>query len=218
MKNIKKFIDFINESLRIDNTDKNIFFLKEVVKKCGFEQTYHFFLKEPLKIGTCQYGDFYLNYYDVNEYDGNLAFWIIFNQHEDNLYGKSWDSSVIWVEDGILQYSDKIEESDFKLDDNFIAKIVQTIKSYNYLDKWCEFIKEIGIKGRKYHRMAIHNKEFTWEQQIDWIKNKIEINKLLNRYTEPYEQRTLDKMIDLGETAYKEKAKKDNDIMMKILK
>ena len=83
----------------------------------------------------------------------------------------------------------------------------------------------IGIVNRKYHRWAIQNSrskdnnktELTWDERLECIKNTIEHDKLLNRHSKPYEQRTLDEMLKLGEEEFTKISNERNKRMMDIL-
>lgn len=228
MKNIKRYNEFLNEKLMNIIDDDSTEFLRKTCKKCEFEQTAHLYMKEPIIIGKYKNYDLYINYVDINSYDNYLAFWVIWNKHPDELYGTSWDSSVIWEEDGKLQYSDRIDEECVELFPDFIEIIVDELKSYPDLNEWCKQLKEMGIKSRKYHRWAIQNSnkreegkptdELTWEEKLDWTRNRIEVDKLLNRYSEPYDQKTLDEMLKLGQKKFDEKQEKLNKEMKKIFK
>lgn len=67
-----------------------------------------FFVKEPIEIGvTANNHKVYLNYLDVNKYDDRLSYWFIYNEKPDKLYGTSWDSGVIWEEDGSLKQTER---------------------------------------------------------------------------------------------------------------
>ncbi len=228
MKNIKNYDDFLLERyLELDieppKRDEKYNFLVEVTKKCGYETTYHFFVKDLIEIGTADNHKLYLNYLDFNEYDNRLSYWVIYNEKPDHLYGTSWDSGVIWEEDGVLQHTEK---HNFVLYPDFIDRIYEKIKSYSDLDEWCKYIKDIGIKGRKYHRWAIQNSykdkkdrtELTWEENLDWTKNRIEVDKLLNRYKKPYDEKQLEEMLKLGEEKWNDKMEKQNKMMMDIMK
>lgn len=86
-------------------------------------------------------------------------------------------------------------------------------------------MKNLGIVNRKYHRWAIQNSrskdsirtELTWDQKIEWIKSRIEHDKLLNRYSKPYDQKELDEMLELGEEEYTKLLNERNKRMMDIL-
>ena len=47
--------------------------------------------------------------------------------------------------------------------------------------------------------------------KIDWAKTRVETDKLLNRYTEPYDQRELDEMLKLGQEDYTKLANERNE-------
>ncbi len=231
MKNIKNYNQFINESLYksmnigLPERDDNYKFLMDICKKCDYEGTMHFFVKDLIEIGTCGNYKLYLNYLDRNQYDERLAYWVVYNEKSDDLYGTSWNSGVIWEENGELSYT---ENHDFELYPNFIEIIANEIKKYTDLDKWCEKIKNMGIKSRYYHRRAIQDsykeqegkptKKLTWEEQLDWTKNRIEVDKLLNRYEKPYDEKTLAEMEELGEKEYNKVNDKRNKEMKEILK
>lgn len=226
---MKKFKEFINESLQEIKEDDNTEFLRNTCKKCKFEQTAHFYMKEPIIIGKYKNYDLYINYVDINCYgDDHLAFWIIWNERPDKLYGTSWESSVIWEERSKLQYSGTVDKESVQLFPNFIEIIVDELKSYSDLDEWCKKLKEMGIKSRMYHRWAIQNsdsrmkgetpkKELTWEERLDWTRSRIEVDKLLNRYKRPYDQNTLDEMESLGEEKFNEKQEEMNKMMKEIM-
>lgn len=178
-------------------------------------------MKEPLEIGTCKSGKFYLNYLDVNYYDDHLAFWIVYDEKSDKMYGTDWEFSVIWEEDGKLNYIEKTNKKEhFKLYPNFMEIIADKIKSYNDLDVWCKHLVDIGIKSRKYHRWALSSPrtdKLSWEDELDWVQNRIEIDKLLNRHSHPYEEKTLKDMLELGEEKFKKRSEKTNKMAMDIL-
>ena len=224
---MKKFKEFVNEKLAILEDD-NANYLRKTCKKCMFEGTAHLYMKEPIVIGKYKNYDLFINYVDVNEYDNHLAFWIIWNERPDKLDGSRWDSSVIWEENGKLEYSDRIDKESINLNPDFIEMIVDELKSYPDLDKWCQHLKEMGIKSRKYHRWAIQNsyrreegkpplKDLTWEERLDWTKNGIEVDKLLNRYKRPYAQTTLDEMESLGQEKFDERQEEMNKMMKDIM-
>jgi hypothetical protein len=228
MKNIKKYNEFLNENLQTIKDDDDTEFLRKTCKKCEFEQTAHLYMKTPVIIGKYKNYDLYINYVDINSYDNHLAFWIIWNERPDKLNGNRWDSSVIWEENGKLHYSDRIDEESVELFPNFIEIIADELKSYPNLDEWCKTVKEMGIKSRKYHRWAMQQAdnrekgkpqtELTWEEKLDWVRNRIDVDKLLNRYSRPYDQEELDEMLKLGEEEYTKVNNKRNAEMMKILK
>lgn len=233
MKTIKKYNQFINESIykEIDLLpikDEKYQFLLNICKKCSHEYgTSNFFVKDLIEIGTSGNHKLYLNYLRVNDYEDKLSYWVVYNEHPDDLYGTDWDSGVIWEEDDKLKFSEK---HDFNLFPYFMDIIYNNIKSYPDLDKWCEEQKEITKKHRYYHMYAIKSgdyriekrgkkpKELTWEERIDWVKNKIEYDKLLYRRKKTYDQKTLDEMLKLGEEEYNKKQERTNKIMMDILK
>jgi hypothetical protein len=232
MKNLKRYNEFVNESIYksmdipIPERDGNYKFLMDTCKKCDYEGTMHFYVKDLIEIGTCGEHKLYLNYLDRNQYDNRLSYWVVYNEKPDDLYGTSWDSGVIWEEDGELSFSKN--HDDFVLFPNFIEIITNEIKSYSDLDDWCKQIKEMGIKSRKYHRWAIQNsynkqdgkptEELTWEERLDWIKNRIEVDKLLNRYKTPYDEKTLKEMETMGQKKFDEKQERIGKQMSKILK
>lgn len=219
MKNIKEYDQFINEKLykeidmELPPRDDKYKFLMDVTNKSGFEQTNHFYVKDLIEIGTCGSHKLYLNYLDVNEYDNRLSYWVVYNEHPDELYGTSWDSGVIWEEDGKLKFTEK---HDFTLFPDFIDIIYNEIKSYTDLDKWCEQLKQMGTKSRYYSRKAVQNSykkkedriRFTWEEQLDWTRNKLEFDKLLNRHSKPVEEKYLEEMLELGEVEYRKRSEK----------
>jgi hypothetical protein len=219
MAKLLKYESFLNEKkLNLDNTYE---YLKKVTKKCNYEQSQHFYMKEPIEIGTCKSGKFYLNYLSVNYYDDHLAFWIIYNERPDKLFGTSWDSSVIWEEEGKLNYIDENIKEEFKLYPNFMEIIAEKIKSYDDLDNWCKYLVDLGLKSRKYHRWAISasiKDKLTWDERIEWTKNQIEIDKLLNRHSKPVEEKRLKDMLTLGEVEYDKKMNKQNKEIEDILK
>ena len=228
MKNIKRYNDFILEryqelDIQLPERDEKYNFLIEICKKCGYEQTYHFFVKDLIEIGTSDNHKLYLNYLDYNEYDDRLSYWVVYNEKPDRLYGTSWDSGVIWEEDDVLKNTEK---HTFILYPDFIDRIYEEIKSYSDLDDWCKHIKDIGIKSRHYSRWAIQNsykdkkdrKKLSWEETLDWTKNRIEVDKLLNRYKKPYDEKQLEEMLELGEEKWNEKMDKQNKMMMDIMK
>lgn len=233
MKNLKKYDEFLNEGLYKEanipppERDEKYNFLMDVCRKCNYEGTQLFYVKDLIEIGTCEKHKLYLNYLDTNQYDNKLAYWVVYNEQPDELYGTSWDSGVIWEEDDVLNFSEK---HNFELFPNFIDIIYEEIKSYTDLDEWCNYIKNIGIKGRKYHRLAIQRSDIwmknskkepipnlTWEEQLDWVQNRIEHDKLLNRYSHPYDERILKEMLELGEEEYNRVDKERNDRMKIIL-
>lgn len=55
-------------------------------------------------------------------------------------------------------------------------------------------------------------------QRLVKIKVHIENDKLLNRYSKPYDEKTLKEMEELGEKEYNKLEKDRNDRMMKILR
>jgi hypothetical protein len=224
MSKIKNYNNFLNENNQMLN-DSNYKYLVSVTKKCKYEQTAHFYMKEPLEIGTCTSGKFYLNYLDVNEYDNNLAFWIVYNERPDKLNGTKWDSSVIWEENGELQYiEDEHKKENFEFYPNYLEIIADKIRSYPDLNEWIKYVVDTWTLHRKYHRWAIASaekrtdKELTWDEHIDWVKNDIEIDKLLNRYSHPYDEKRLKEMEDLGEVEYNKKTDKIKQEMKKIFK
>ena len=111
---------------------------------------------------------------------------------------------------------------------NFVEIIANELWDYPDLYEWCKYIQDMGIKSRHYSRLAMQSandrekgksqKEFTWEEQLDWTKNRIKVDKLLNRYKSPYDEKTLKEMETLGEKKYKERQEEMNKIMRKILK
>lgn len=214
-----KFNNFINENLDIPERDFKYKYLLDVCEKCNYETTNMFFVKNLIEIGTCGKHKIYLNYLDNNHYDKRLSFWIVYNEKPDDLYGTDWDFGVIYEENGKLKYNfDKHQE--IILYPDFIDRIYDEIKSYSDLDKWCEHIKYIGKTSRKYSRWAVQNKKdkkLTWDERIEWIKVKIEIDKLLNRHKTPYEQKTLDEMLKLGEIEYTKIDNERNERMNKIM-
>jgi hypothetical protein len=224
MSKIKDFQNFLNENIQM-LSDPNYKYIALVVKKCTYEETSHFFMKEPLEIGTCKSGKFFLNYLDVNKYDNNLAFWIVYNKKTDKLSGTRWNSSVIWEENGILEYiEDENEKEQFELYPDFLNIIANKIKSYPDLNEWIKYIVDTWTLHRKYHRWAIAlankrtDKKLTWDEQIEWVKNNIEIEKMLNRSSYPYQEKQLKEMEDLGEIEYKKVTDKMNTEMSKIFK
>jgi hypothetical protein len=224
MSKIKKYSNFLNENIQM-LSDPNYKYLVTVIKKCTYEQTSHFYMKEPLEIGTCKSGKFYLNYLDVNEYDNHMAFWIVYNERPDNLNGTRWDSSVIWEERGELQYiEDEHKKQNFQLYPNYLEIIADKIRSYPDLNDWIKYVVDTCTLHRKYHRWAIASadkrtdKKLTWEEHLDWTRNNIEIDKMLNRHTHPYDEKRLKEMEDLGEVEYKKKTDKMNQEMKKIFK
>jgi hypothetical protein len=234
MKTVKGYNQFVNEELykeidmELPIRDDKYKFLIDITKKCGFEQTNHFYVKDLIEIGTCGSHKLYLNYLDVNEYDNRLSYWVVYNEQPDDLYGTSWDSGVIWEEDGKLKFTEK---HDFTLFPDFIDIIYNEIKTYTDLDKWCEQLKEMGIKSRYYHRHAIQSsdhrmkpkghkkpKELTWDEQLDWTKNRLEHDKLLNRHSKPTEEKDLEEMLKMGEVEYGKRAEEINKIASSALK
>lgn len=223
MKYLKEYKNFINESLYtvletpIPVRDERYDFLMDICKKSGYEQTNHFFVKELIEIGTTKNGHkLFLNYLDKNHYENRLAYWVIYNEHPDNLYETSWDSGVIWEEDGVLNQTK--EKDTFQLYPNFIDIIYKEIKSYTDLNQWMKHLKEVGEKHRYYLRHALQDKkpELTWEEKIDRIKNNIESDRLLNRHKTPYDTIILKEMEELGEDEYNKIADERNKIAMDI--
>lgn len=221
MKILKEYNDFISKKLQSIEKDNDYEFLVDVCKKCNFESTSHFYMKEPVQIGTCNSGKLFINYIDFNEYDQHLAFWVIFDEQPDKLNGTKWDFSVIWEEDGELMYSDKKEYEEFKLYPNFVKIIADTIRSYTNLNEWCEYLKNMGIRNRWFHRWAIQNstnkEQLTWEERLERIKIGIEHDKLLNRHSRPYDQNTLEEMEKLGEKEFDRIENKRSEMINKIL-
>ncbi|MFW6225539.1 MAG: hypothetical protein ACOC3V_01105, partial [bacterium] len=172
----------------------------------------HFYVKDLIEIGTIGTHKLYLNYLDKNSYEERLSFWFVYNEQPDKLNVTKWDSGVIWEEDDFLVHSER-QKLDIDLYPNFIEIIADEIKSYSDLEGWIDYIKNVGITRRKYHRLAIQNSykkeedrtKLSWEEQLEWAKNSVETDKLLNRYKRPYDQNNLDEMLELGEEKYTEK-------------
>lgn len=109
---------------------------------------------------------------DIDEYDNKLSYWIMYNEKPDDLYGTSWDSGVIWEEEGALCFSKK-HESDIELYPNFIERIYNELKTYSDLDKWCRYIKENGEKNRWYSRHTIQRADHRLEKNPNFKNQKI---------------------------------------------
>lgn len=221
MKILKDYNNFINESIHkeidmLPERDENYDFLMDICEKTKYETTMLFYAKDLIEIGKSGSHKLYLNYLDRNEYDERLSFWVVYNEKDDELYGTSWDSGVIWEEDDKLKFTEK---HDFDLYPNFIEIISNEIRKYNDLDEWINYIKYVGITRRKYHRWAIQDnrKGLTWEERLEWVRNNIESDKLLNRHSKPYDEKSLEEMLRLGEEKWKELDDKRNKYMMKIL-
>jgi len=248
---MKNFKNFLGESIRDkmtgisyeefkkkienDNTvvdiqperDDKYNYLMDVTKRCDYEGTMHFFVKDPIEIGTTGEHNVYLNYLDVNKYDDRLSFWFIFDEKPDDLNGTQWESGVIWEENGVLKQTEK--NTKITLYPDYIDRIYKEIKSYTDLDEWIKYIVDVWTKSRKYSRWAQQRsdsgywkdkpkpKDLTWEEKLDWAKTRVETDKLLNRYSKPYDQRELDEMEKLGEDAYTKLADERNARMMKII-
>ena len=189
-------------------------FLLDICKRSNYEQTNHFFVKDVIEIGMIGQYKLYLNYISMNEYDKDLSFWFVYNEKNDNLYGKKWNFGTIWEEDGLLNFQ---ESYNIELYPNFIDIIFLEIKSYKDLDDWITYIKNIGINRRKYHRILIKHKGLTWEEKIGKIKNDIESEKLLDRRYNIYHVNTLKNMLELGEEKWNEKIEKENKWMNDIM-
>jgi hypothetical protein len=224
MSKLKDFQNFLNENNQM-LSNPNYKYIVSIVKKCRGTEKFHFYMKEPLEIGTCASGKFYLNYLDVNEYDKHLGFWIVYNERPDDLNGTRWDFSVIWEERGELQYiEDEHKKENFQLYPNYLEIIADKIRSYPDLNEWIKYIVDTWTLHRKYHRWAIASaekrtdKELTWDEHIEWRKNNIEIEKMLNRSSYPYDEKILKRMLDLGEEKWKEETDKTNQEMKKIFK
>ena len=219
------FNNFINENkqeniLPLPIRDEKYQFLLNLCKKCEASHSQTFNLKEPLEIGTCGNHALYLNYIDKNNYENRLSFWFIYNEQPDELYGTSWDSGVLYEENGKLVSTD--EHDEITLLDNFMDVIYNHIKLYPDLDAWCKEIVYIHDTDYKYSTGAIissNEKEkynISWENRIEWMKVKIMSDKLLNRHSEPYDQKTLDEMLELGEEKYNKLSEERNKRMMDI--
>lgn len=221
MKILKEYNEFISKKLQSIEKDNDYKFLVDVCKKCNFESTSHFYMKEPVQIGTCNSGKLFINYIDFNKYDQHLAFWVIFDEQPDKLNGTKWEFSVLWEEDGELKFSERKESEEFKLFPNFVKIIADELRSYPDLDEWCEYTKKLLIRNRWFHRWSIQDnpnkKKLTWKERLEWTRNKIEHDKLLNRHSEPYEQKTLDEMEKLGEEEFDRIKNERSEMINKIL-
>lgn len=229
-KNLKKYNDFINESLRypivgeIPERDDNYKFLMNITEKARYEDTMHFYVKNLIEIGTINNHKLYLNYLDKNTYEDRLSYWFVYNEQLDKLTGTKWDIGVIWEEDEYLVHSEE-NNLDIKLYPDFIEIITKEIKSYDNLEGWIDHIKNVGINRRKFQRQAIQsyhgdkNKklELTWEERLERIKNTIESDKLIDRHKEPYAKKTLDKMLELGEEEFTKQEEEETKIINDII-
>lgn len=229
-RKLKKYNEFLNESSRypivgdVPEKDENYNFLLEITEKTRYEDTMHFYVKDLIEIGTINNDKLYLNYLDKNTYEDRLSYWFVYNERIDNLTGTKWDSGVIWEEDGYLVHSEE-NNLNIKLYPNFIEIITKEIKFYDDLEGWIDHIKNVGITRRKFHRQAIqsyHGKknkklELTWEERLDRIKNTIESDKLIDRHKKPYGQKTLDKMLELGEEEFTKQEEEQTKIISDII-
>ena len=232
MKNIKSRKKYINENLnreqvldtKVPERNNEYKYLMEVTDKCKYETTNHFYVKEPIEIGETANGEkVFLNYLDLNEYDKKLSFWYIFGEKPDKLYGTSWESGVIYEEDGALKQTEKNVK--ISLYPDFITRIYRTIKSYENLDGWIKYIVDTFTKSRAYSRKAMQDSykkkedkvKLTWEEKVDWTRNRIEVDKLLNRYKTPYDEQVLTDMLRLGEKEYTDKTDRANKTLMDII-
>jgi hypothetical protein len=100
--------------------------------------------------------------------------------------------------------------------------IYDTISGYSDLNSWVSYLKEIREKYRKYQSWAINKsnkrteKDLTWDERLDWVQNCIDTDILLNRHSKPYDQKTLDEMLKLGEVEYNKVEYERNKMMMDI--
>jgi hypothetical protein len=142
-----------------------------------------------------------------------------------HLNGTRWDSSVICEERGEIQIiEDEHKKENFQLYPDYLEIIANKIRSYPDLNEWIKYVVDTWTLHRKFHRWAIASadkrtdKELTWDEHIEWKKNNIEIDKMLNRSSHPYDEKLLKRMLDLGEEKWKEENDKNNKEMAKIFK
>ena len=208
---LKKYNEFINEFIKENIsspiTDENIQYLIDVCKQATLDQySTQFYLKEPLEIGMTNGHILYLSYIDIDDQQ-NISWWVIFNETPDKLTGNKWDSGVLYNEDGQLVFTEN--NNKYQLNEDFIEKTVETIKSYSDLPEWCSKLRNMKELNRKWQRISNSDHKATWNEQVENTKNRIFHDSLLYRHNKPYGQQTLNDMLNMGEEKFIANRKKN---------
>lgn len=200
--------------------------LKNYCISANFEQTNQIYFPSPIVIGSNKNGNVLCNRIDMNHYDRNgVTLHILFDEIPCELYGNDYDFSYITLyDDGSEEYgkgiSDELGRTLMSWKPNVLLEII------NFLDKlgmsWISYQTEMQIKERAYMRRVINRKgtvseSLSWEERIERIKLKIEMDKLSNCRKIQVDLNDLKEMLELGQYEYDRLVEKRNNIMMGIL-
>lgn len=222
-------------------TNKDI--SKKLTQLCinaQFESTYSIYLKNAVKIGHNDKGDVLVTYIDRSYntfYDvDHILLNVILNERDCDLYGKDYDFEFISFKSEnnynptyIKDWEDNLTESKngIVLLPNALELVLNELNESG--DAWIQEQKNIRERSRWFSRNAHfkyteqfkeHYKELSWEEQkensylcytteyLQW-RRPLEHN---NSYKE------LQKMNEMGETAYKEEQERIRIMMDEIFK
>lgn len=191
--------------------------LKEIISSTGEEIIY---LKNSVVVGKNEEGqDVHCVYislgYNPRTESSCLTAEVIFDFKEDDLYGTDCDfTPVIYYDEdkGIPRFLPEKWDDDYptfhekiKIDQNAIELILSEIESSG--KEWLDYQKELQNKSVHYVRTALKNFEsgtrLTWDEEVDFLGVKGEIEHLMYRRPINYDLKRRDEMLAAGEEKFR---------------
>lgn len=176
-----------------------------------------FYLPKAVVIGSNSNGDVLCTY--VNESsEGGFYLNVIFNERDCEIYGRNYDFTFLvfgtpdtqqWEYTGAEQ-----ERFDITLKENALELILEGLS----ID-WMAHQMKLRIDGRAFHRRCVSKDgaKFTWQEKVEWYKNRIEVEQLAWNRKNNDEIERLNDMLLLGPIVYAEKYRVQDENMRKIL-
>jgi len=245
IKNYKEFInekvdsDNLTTESEIDGiTDKEIDLINKLKKICEKsdigEKDHAIFFENPVVVGKRSGKDVICNYYNTHVnpfYDEDyLVFHVMYNERKyknPRIYDKEFDFSLMNYMDvkrGVHSQRPykkgqflKAVNMKFQFNENFLEKIYDSASKLS--DEWIKKCDEVRKESRDWSRLCGGNvkSEITWERQLYHTKCQIFYHKILNCQEDLNGIKNLEEMEKDGEEIYKEKMRKQSEMMKGIM-
>lgn len=214
--------------------------LTELCINANFEQTYSIYLKNEVIIGHNQNGPVKCTYIDRSFnpfYDIDFILLnVILNERDCDLYGKDYDFEFISFKSEndynptyIHNYEDNLTESKngITLLPNALELVLNELNESG--DTWIQEQKNLRVRSRWFSRNAHykfteqfkeHYKELSWEERKEnsYLTYTIEYLQWRRPLEHSSSYKELQKMNEMGETAYNEERERMSKLMNEMFK
>jgi hypothetical protein len=192
------------------------------LQKSQFEETQRIYMKEPLVVGSNPNGDVLCTYISSTKSEPGFYLNVLFDKHDDDLYGTDFEFAFIgFYNSKRFSYkpvSEENKKNKIVLNKTVLKEILNSLETWG--DEWNSYQRELSIKSRHYHRLAVSNTpiEFTWEDKLNKLRVGAETNELSwTKMRKNFDTKQLNEMIKLGEEKWNEKMKRQSELMKPIL-